>query len=303
MFKRTQGEINEAAHSTEEDSINSVSKADDVGPTGKKRKSDKPGGDKTADKADKSASGTPAKGTYKEDFSELTDEDESLTEDFKRKAATIFESAVTNAITEQKESMQEAYDSELEESKNEFAEDLVEKVDGYLQFVVEKFMTENALAIESGIKTEIAEGFMSGLKTLFEESYVEVPESKVDLVDELSEKVESMEAQINEITIEAIALKEEKEVLEKDFVIREASEGLASTQVDKLRSLAENIDYEDADTFAQKVEDLKESMFSAPKTPTSLSEEKTDVSSEVSSNDNSTMGQYLKAIRDANKTF
>jgi hypothetical protein len=159
-------------------------------------------------------------------------------------------------------------------------------------------MEDNKVAIQTGLRTEIAEGFMGKLKDLFVESYIEVPESKVDLVDELASANEDLEAQVNEATANAMKLAEELESYKRTAVIREASKDLAETQVEKLTSLADSIDFVSEESFAQKVATLKESYF-AKKTTESVVEDTEETADEVEVSP--MMEQYLKAIRKANK--
>ena len=174
--------------------------------------------------------------------------------------------------------------------------DLVEKVDSYLNYVVESWMEENQIAIQNGLRTEIAETFMDKMKDLFTESYIDVPQSKVDLVDELAESVEQLEKTLNETTQKVINTTEELEVYKRDTVIREASRDLAETQVVKLKSLVESIDFEDEDSFAAKVKTVVESYFTKEIANSEEVEqivEDADQEVEVSS----VMEGYLSAIR------
>jgi len=163
--------------------------------------------------------------------------------------------------------------------------------------VVEQWMEDNKLAIQTGLRAEIAEGFMDKLKDLFVESYVEVPESKVDLVDELAEANEELEEQVNVATAKSIELAEELEGYKREAVIREASKDLAETQVEKLKSLAENIDFEDEDTFASKVKTIKESYFSKKTTESVIEESIDDEAADSEVEVSPMMEQYLQAIR------
>ena len=162
---------------------------------------------------------------YKADFSEdlnaLVNEEATLSEDFKAKAEVIFEAAIKSKLAEEIDRLEEKYNEELAEEVESTKSELVEKVDSYLNYVVENWMEENKLAVQSGLRTEIAEKFMNNLKDLFIESYIEVPESKVDLVDELAENVEELENALNETTAKNISMQEELEVLKRDAIIRE----------------------------------------------------------------------------------
>ena len=161
-------------------------------------------------------------------------------------------------------------------------------------------MEENKLAVQSGLRTEIAEKFMNSLKDLFTESYIEVPESKVDLVDELAEEVTELEEALNASTAKAIQVSEELEIMKRASVIREASKDLAETQVEKLAKLVEDIDFEDEDTFAEKVKTVKESYFKKEAVESVIEDTiEDDDGNIVESSD--TMAQYLTAIRKASQ--
>lgn len=228
------------------------------------------------------------------DLNALVESEATLSEEFKSKTAIIFEAAVKSKLSEEIDRLEEAYATELQEELAETKAELVEKVDSYLNYVVETWMEENKLAVQAGLRTEIAETFMAKLKDLFVESYVEVPESKVDLVDELSVANEELEEQLNGAVAKSIKLAEELESYKRESVIREASRDLAETQVAKLASLAEGIAFDDEQSFAAKVKTIKESYFSKKTAESAIVEETdTDLSEEVSG----TMAQYLKAIR------
>jgi hypothetical protein len=240
---------------------------------------------------------------YKVDFSDdlnaLVESEATLSEEFKAKTAVIFEAAVKAKLSEEIDRLEEAYKEELETELASTKEEMVEKVDSYLNYVVETWMEENRVAVQAGLRTEIAETFMNKMKDLFVESYVEVPESKVDLVDELAAANEELEESYNDAMAKSIALSEELEDLKRDAIIREAARDLAETQVEKLKTLAEDVDFEDEATFAQKVATIKEAYF-AKKTAESAIVEDTEEetpSEEVSD----VMSQYLNAIRKSSK--
>lgn len=236
---------------------------------------------------------------FKEDLDALVSSEATLSEEFKDKTALIFEAAVRSKISEEVERLEEQYAEELAEEIARTKEDLVEKVDSYLNYVVENWMEENRLAIQTGLRTEIAEGFMNSLKELFVESYIDVPESKVDLVDELAEQVQELEESLNKETEKNIMMMEEIETLQRKHIIREASKNLAETQVAKLEKLAESVDFDDADSFAEKVATLKESYFNKEKVESVISEEEESDENAVEVTD--VMAQYLSAIRRTNK--
>jgi len=231
---------------------------------------------------------------FTDDLKALVNEEATLSDEFKVKAETIFEAAINSKITEEIDRLEEKYNEELSEEIESTKKDLVEKVDSYLNYVVEGWMEENKLAIQNGLRTEIAEDFMNKLKDLFTESYITVPEEKTDLVDELAETVEELEDKLNESTSNAIKMAEELEGFKRESIIREAAFGLAETQVEKLKSLVENIDYDDDASFAKKVATIKESYFT--KTAVTNGEETIDEDdAPVVSSDS--MASYLSAIK------
>jgi hypothetical protein len=191
----------------------------------------------------------------------LVESEATLSDEFKAKTAVIFETAVKSKLSEEVDRIEAQYKEELAEEIASTKSELVEKVDSYLNYVVETWMEENQVAIQNGLRTEIAETFMDKMKDLFVESYIEVPESKVDLVDELAESVEELETRLNETTQKVIDTTEELEVYKRDTIIREASRDLAETQVEKLKSLVEGVDFDDEESFASKVKTIKESYF------------------------------------------
>ena len=235
---------------------------------------------------------------FSADLGALVESEATLSEGFKDKAAVIFEAAIKSKVSEEvariESELQEEHDEELKTTR----EEMVEQIDGYLNYVVEKFMEENKVAIENGLRTEIAEGFMKGLKDLFTESYVEVPESKVDLVDDLSEQVSDLEARLNETTEASIKQAQQLEELKRDAIIREHSRDLAETQVEKLKSLAEDLDFDDEETFAKKVATIKESYFTKKKV--TVAEEYVDEAAEEQEITGS-MAMYVNALKQTHK--
>jgi hypothetical protein len=238
---------------------------------------------------------------YKADFSgdlnALVENEATLSEEFKEKAAIVFEAAIKSKLSEEIDRLEEKYNEELSEEVATTKADLVEKVDNYLNYVVESWMKENTVAIHNGLRTEIAENFMNSLKDLFTESYISVPDSKVDLVDELSGTVSDLEEKLNTTTGQAIELASKLEGFQKDAVIREASKDLAETQVEKLKKLAEDIDFIDEATFTKKVSTLKGSYFSKTKNAESIIEEDTESDDEAVVENSDVMNSYLAAIK------
>ena len=282
----------------EAQSIASVDKAEKAGKVAPKRKGDKSNSEPSHLKgAGTKAESVEFDGDFSEDLNALVESEATLSEEFKAKTAIIFEAAVKTKLSEEIDRLETEYKQQLDEEIQATKEDLVEKVDGYLNYVVEQWMEDNKLAIQTGLRAEIAEGFMDKLKDLFVESYVEVPESKVDLVDELAEANEELEEQVNVATAKSIELAEELEGYKREAVIREASKDLAETQVEKLKSLAENIDFEDEDTFASKVKTIKESYFSKKTTESVIEESIDDEAADSEVEVSPMMEQYLQAIR------
>lgn len=191
--------------------------------------------------------------------------DEDLSEEFKAKAKTIFEAAVAAKVKEQMTEAEAKLEEETTQKIEEIKDDLTEKVDSYLNYVSESWVTENELAIERGLKSELTEDFISGLKQLFEEHYVEVPEDKFDVVEELANRLDEMEDKLNEEVASNISAQQDIEELQREKIINEASKDLADTQIEKLKQLAEDVDFEDQETFVEKVSTLKESYFGAGK--------------------------------------
>ena len=201
----------------------------------------------------------------KDDVEALIQGEEGLTEDFKQKASTIFEAAVQAKVVEQVNSKMEELETQLksdqDSSSAEFAKELTEKVDGYLTYIVEEWMKENELAIERGIRTELVEDFMSGLRTLFTEHYIDIPEEKVDMVDDLFTKVEDLETSLDEEINRGVELQKELSQFKKDDALKQATKDLADTETEKISKLAEGIEYENEEQYIEKLNVLKESYF------------------------------------------
>ncbi len=229
---------------------------------------------------------------------------EELSEDFKTKAATIFEAAVsTKVISEVNERLQvfeDEYKKELSEAKDEYMTNMSEKVDGYLNYVVEEWMKDNEIALEKGIRSELVEDFMTGLKNLFQEHYIDIPEEKVDLVDDLFGKVEELEKQLDESINTNVDVKKELAKFKREEVLRNVSEELAETEKEKLTKLADGIDYEDDSQYQEKLEVLKENYF--PKTsdtPQTITEEveNTETDEETGETIDPSISRYVNAMK------
>lgn len=200
---------------------------------------------------------------FQADLEALVSSDD-LSEEFQGKAATIFEAAVKTKVASEIDRLEAEYTQSLEEETASIKSDLVEKVDGYLNYVVENWMEENRVAIEGGLRTEIAESFMGALKGVFVEHYIDVPESKVDLVDGLADQVTELEEALTKETEANIRLNESVQKFQRSEIIAEASKDLAATEAAKLSELVEDVDFEDIDTFTKKVTTIRESYFAKP---------------------------------------
>ena len=221
-----------------------------------------------------------------------------LSEEFKRKAATVFEAAVKSKVRSEVERMEDDYQTELEENITATKGELTEKVDTYMNYVVEEWMKENELAIERGLKGEIAEDFISGLKQLFEDHYVDVPDEKYDVLEAQSEKISELEGKINEMMESAIELKSTNAELVKEQVMTEVSSDLAETEIEKFKSLIEDVDYSDEASYREKLATLKESYFPSNATLAEATETIDDVDTgtaqDVDTSDS--MAAYMAAI-------
>jgi hypothetical protein len=222
---------------------------------------------------------------------------EELSEEFKEKARVIFEAALTSKIKEIQETLEVQYEEKLNEARAALKDQLTERVDAYLEYVCEEWMTENELAIEHGLKTEMTESFLSGMKGLFEEHYVTIPEEKYDVLESMVEKLDDMETKLNEQIDKNIHLNKRLAESTAEGIFVQVSEGLAETQKDKLASLAESVEFESEEEYREKLETLKESYFS--KAPTAKSEAPQTLSEGVDSTVAPTsrgMEQYMRAL-------
>ena len=239
-------------------------------------------------------------GDWTEDLDALVNDEATLSEEFRSKAETIFNTAIKSKLSEEIDRLEEKYETELAEAVEETKTGLVDKVDSYLNYVVENWMEENKLAVQSGLRTEIAEKFMNNLKDLFTESYIEVPESKVDLVDDLADEVEELETTLNDQMAKTIAMQEELEGYKREAILREASTDLAETQIEKLRSLMVNEDFDSEEAFAERVETVKESYFNKKRVmsdETMIDEEDDNTSAAPVGS----MDQYINALKTQTK--
>lgn len=232
---------------------------------------------------------------YEDDLSALVESEGTLSEDFKKNAGVIFESALNFRVGKEVSRLEEEYQERFDEEFEETRDQLIESVDSYLNYAVETFMEDNKLAVQTGLRTEIAEDFMEKLKGLFEESYIDVPDSKIDLVDELAEQVEELETALNESTAKQISMSEELESFKRAAIVIEHADGLSDIQVEKLATLAENTSYESEEQFAEKVQTLKEAHFKlTTKSDNSINEELGEDGEPVEMSDR--MSMYTSAL-------
>ena len=232
---------------------------------------------------------------------------EDLSEEFKTKASTIFEAAVSakviSEVNQRIDELETNYKKEITEAKEEHLSTVTEKVDGYLNYVVEEWMKENELAVEKGIRSELVEDFMTGLKNLFTEHYIDIPEEKVDLVDDLFEKVEELEQKLDESINTSVDIKKELAEYKKAETLREVSEDLADTEKEKLGKLAEGIDFEDKSQYTEKLEVIKENYFPKQQSET-ITEELENTEKEQPSSEpdiDPIMSKYASALTRLNK--
>jgi len=197
----------------------------------------------------------------KEDIDALFADDSTISEEFKSKVSTIFEARVADRVLQIEEETEAKYAGMLEEAVESIRADLTEKVDDYLSYVVEQWMKDNEIAIESGLRSELTEDFIAGMRNLFAEHYIDVPAEKVDLVDELAGKVEELESKLNEEIERAVDLKKSLVESRKVEMTREVCEGLTDTQVEKIKSLAESVEFSTEDEYKQKLETIRENYF------------------------------------------
>jgi hypothetical protein len=232
-----------------------------------------------------------------EDLKALVDADANLSEEFKEKSAVLFEAALTSRVAVETEKLEEQYQSKLDEAVDGIRSELVEKIDGYLNYVVEQWMEENEVAVETGLRAEIAESFIDSLKQVFVEHYVEVPEGKADLVDGLAEQVEELETELQAVTERSVKLAETVEELTREKLVIEATEGMITTEAEKLKSLVEGIEFDDVETFAKKVSIIKESHFGKKTATTSIITEEAEEGQQTEQQTASPrMAAYMAAI-------
>ena len=238
---------------------------------------------------------------FSEDLDAVIAEEATLSDGFRGKAGAIFEAVLTSKLAHEMDRLETEYAQNLEEEVSEVKSELVEKVDSYLNYVVSNWMETNEVAVTEGLKTEIAEDFMTSLQAVFKEHYIDVPEGKVDLVDELAEQVSELELTLNKTTEDNIKLHESVQTLERADVVREQSSELADTEAEKLGTLVEDIEFDSRDNFEMKVRVVKESYFTK-----AISESVDELSSiagtdEVQTDVSDVMSRYTQAISKFNK--
>ena len=224
---------------------------------------------------------------------------QELSEEFREKAKTIFEAALKSKVTELREAMEAHYESKLVEEVEGMKDELIERVDSYLEYVADEWVQENALQVERGIRTEMTESFLEGMRGLFEEHYVSIPEDKYDVVESMVDKLDEMESKLNEQIEKNITITKSLSEATADGIVSEVSEGLSSTQKEKLASLAEGVGFESEESYKEKLETLKESYFK-----TSPKRSDTEVLTEENAAAPATtdaMSAYIQALSHATK--
>ena len=225
---------------------------------------------------------------------------QELSEEFREKAKTIFEAALKSKVTELREAMEAHYEAKLVEEVEGMKDELIERVDSYLEYVADEWLQENALQVERGIRTEMTESFLEGMRGLFEEHYVSIPEDKYDVVENMVDKLDEMESKLNEQIEKNITITKSLSEATADGIVSEVSEGLSSTQKEKLASLAEGVGFESEESYKEKLETLKESYFktSPKRSDTEVLTEENAVAPVTNTN---AMSAYIQALSHATK--
>ena len=227
---------------------------------------------------------------------------EELSEEFKEKAKTIFEAAINAKVAGIKEELEAQYAEKLAEEIEAAKESLAERVDSYLEYVADEWMSENQLAVEAGLKADMTESFLTGMKSLFEEHYVTIPEEKYDVLESMVEKLDDMETKLNEQIEKNVSLNARLAESVADGIVDEVSEGLAATQKEKLASLAESVEFESETQYREKLETLKEAYFaSKPNSPSVKSESLSEGVDNSPESVSGSMATYLKTLSSFNK--
>ena len=226
---------------------------------------------------------------------------EELSEEFKAKAKTIFETALKTKVAEVRKLLEQQYAEKLGEEIIEAKDALAERVDSYLEYVADEWFTENQLAVENGLKEELTQSFLGGMKSLFEEHYVQIPEDKYDVLESMVEKLDDMESKLNEQIEKNINLNKRLAESVAHGILDEVSEGLASTQKEKLASLAESVEFESENNYREKLETLKQSYFAQKSSPTVKTETLSEGLDATPESTTGSMAAYLKTLQSFNK--
>ena len=222
-------------------------------------------------------------------------EGEELSEEFQTKARTIFEAAIKEKVSEIKENLQTAYEQALVEEVASVRDELTERVDAYLEYVADEWIQENQLQVEAGLKTEMTESFLEGMKSLFEEHYVTIPEDKYDVLESMVDKLDEMESKLNEQIERNVALNQRLAESTSDVILGDVSEGLALSQKEKLASLASNVEFESETDYRGKLEKLKESYFPSNKTTSAPSAHSETISEGTAVDSSKTVSSRMEA--------
>ena len=243
------------------------------------------------------STGSEVEFDFTEDLEALTAQEATLSEGFKGKAQIIFEAAIKSKMSSEIDRLEESYGDKLAEETTTIREDLTSKINDYLTYVVENWMEDNKLAVEKGIRTEIAENFMSALQTTFKEHYIEVPAGKEDMFDEIVNKTDELEEQLSEAVDKSIELKKANDSLERAAQFTAISEGLTANDSEKLRDLTKDIDFDSVEQFSEKVSTIKEAYFKEAKLEvmTDSVEDITDETEEVEIS--VSMQRYVNAMK------
>jgi hypothetical protein len=238
----------------------------------------------------------------KEHVDALLNADDSLSKEFKEKAATIFETAVKSKIREEIKRLEEEYQEEVRTEVADTTKSLTEKVDGYLDYVVTEWMKENELAIERGLKGEIAEDFISGLKQLFEDHYIDVPAEKYDVLEAQADKISKLEKKLEETIQQVVEAKKSEGALMKESVKTEVSSDLTETEIEKFDSLAQEVEYTDKESYTEKLKTIKENYFPKKQVMSETAHDEVETGTAVQADIDGPMGAYISAIGKAVKS-
>jgi len=283
--------------------VKNIEESEDDGSVGKaidaQKKKEK---DKTVKAKPSDASPKQESADWEEDLDLIVANEATLSDGFREKAGAIFEAAYTSKVGAEIDRLESEYAQNLETEVTDVQTEIVEKVDNYLNYVVEGWMKENEVAIQQGLRTEIAEEFMSSLQSVFKEHYIEVPEGKADLIDDLADQVSELEEQLNKSTEDNIQLNNSNQDYLRANIVRKQSSGLADTEAEKLAGLVEDIDFEDEETFEMKVKTIKESYFTQD-SPESVDESDALIGEDGNSQEqtSNSMNAYTQAISKHNQ--